>query len=275
MASVSGLKVTVKRKVYPSTGVCALADMEFDASPGEFLAIVGPSGAGKSTLLNIIAGLDIDLEGDVHFDGRLLHQATTPMTRIGFMFQEARLMPWLTVLDNVQLVLEPNHNGTDYARRLLEQVELSDFETAYPGQLSGGMQRRLALARAFSVRPALLLMDEPFLSLDAPTASRLRNLLLQLWQDLRPIVIFVTHNLREALALADRVLFFSNRPARVVLSFPIDIRRPRDLEDPRISELHDRLLSEYPDLLSGLTAEGSESDSTLDRLSSQSHQGVG
>jgi NitT/TauT family transport system ATP-binding protein len=115
------------------------------------------------------------------------------------------------------------------------------------------MQRRVALARAFAVQPTLLLMDEPFLSLDAPTAERLRTLLLNLWGLLKPTILFVTHNLREALALADRVLFMSSRPGRVVLSLPVDLPRPRSLEDSIVSQLHDRLLSEHPELLSGLT----------------------
>ncbi len=250
------LEVNIIRKEYAATGVCALEDLRFNASAGEFLAIVGPSGAGKSTLLNIIAGLDEDVQGEVLMDGHLLSEGGRPAKHIGFMFQEARLMPWLTVLENLLLVLGEHEQSTHIARRLLSDVDLSDFETAYPGQLSGGMQRRLALARAFAVRPDLLLMDEPFLSLDAPTASRLRQLLMELWQAWRPTVLFVTHNLREALALADRVLFLSGRPAQVVLSVPVALAHPRDLEDNRIGELRDRLLTEHPDLLSGLIGAG-------------------
>ena len=253
------LEVNVIRKDYPATGVCALKGLRFSASAGEFLAIVGPSGAGKSTLLNIIAGLDNDVEGEVLMDGHALGEAVRPAKHIGFMFQEARLMPWLTVLENLLLVLGQTTESKHTARRLLADVGLSDFERAYPGQLSGGMQRRLALARAFAVRPALLLMDEPFLSLDAPTASRLRQLLMKLWKAWRPTVLFVTHNLREALALADRVLFLSGRPAQVVLSVPVTLAHPRDLEDVKIGELRDRLLNEHPDLLSGLTGAGENS----------------
>lgn len=246
------LEVNIERKEYASTGVCALEDLSFNASAGEFLAIVGPSGAGKSTLLNIIAGLDNDMRGEVLMDGHTLGERNRPATHTGFMFQEPRLMPWLTVLENLLLVLGKTPASKQIARRLLTDVELSDFAKAYPGQLSGGMRRRLALARAFAVRPNLLLMDEPFLSLDAPTANRLRRLLMTLWQDWRPTVLFVTHNLREALALADRVLFLSGRPAQVVLSIPVTLPHPRDMEDKKIGEMRDQLLTDHPDLLSGL-----------------------
>ena len=161
-------------------------------------------------------------------------------------------MPWLTVLDNLLLVLDKAPQSVARCRHLLSEVGLAEVEHAFPNQLSGGMQRRVALARAFAVRPELLLMDEPFISLDAPTATRLRGLLLTLWAELRPTVLFVTHHLREALALADRVLFLSKGPGRVVLEVPVQLPRPRQLEDAGVGELHDRLLAQYPDLLSGL-----------------------
>ena len=257
------LEVHIKCKVYGRTAVCALENMHFTAGASEFLAIVGPSGAGKSTLLNIIAGLDKDLDAEVLMDGRALHGANGPHSRISVMFQEARLMPWLTVLENVRLVLAKETEGVQIARRLLQEVELLEFENAFPGELSGGMQRRVALVRAFAVRPALLLMDEPFLSLDAPTATRLRRLLLDLWTTRGPTVIFVTHNLREALALADRVLFLSGRPGRVVLSQAVEMARPRDLEDQQIGQMQDRLLAEHPDLLSGLITADSNTKRVL------------
>ncbi len=243
---MTALEIRIRRKVFDSTGVCALRDLAFSVAGGEFLAIVGPSGAGKSTLLNIVAGLDREVDGEIAIarDGA--------EARIGFMFQEPRLMPWLTVADNLRLVMGKDPGATAHARRLLEQVDLVGFEDTFPGQLSGGMQRRVALARAFAIRPQVLLMDEPFLSLDAPTAARLRALLVALCEASGPTVLFVTHHLREALALADRVLFLSGRPGRVVLSHHVDLPRPRDLEDRAVGELHDRLLGEHPDLLSGL-----------------------
>lgn len=249
---MTGLEVNIERKEFVKAGVCALEAMHFKAIPGEFLAIVGPSGSGKSTLLNIVAGLDQDVAGWVRLDGYPLINGRRLQSRIGFMFQDARLMPWLTVLDNLLLVLDNEEEHLAKAQDLLCQVGLDEFAKAYPGQLSGGMQRRVALARAFAVQPTLLLMDEPFLSLDAPTAERLRVLLLDLWKLLRPTILFVTHNLREALAMADRVLFMSARPGRAVLSLPVQLPRPRTLEDSEVSQLHDRLLSKHPELLSGL-----------------------
>jgi len=172
-------------------------------------------------------------------------------------------MPWLTVIDNLTLVLDKGTDSVERVRNLLHEVGLADKEQSFPNQLSGGMQRRVSLARAFVMRPELLLMDEPFLSLDAPTAARLRRLLLTLWGELHPTVLFVTHHLREALALADRVLFLSSSPGRVVLEVSVQLPRPRELEEARIGELHDRLLAQYPDLLSGLVEEEMRSASGI------------
>jgi len=172
-------------------------------------------------------------------------------------------MPWLTVMDNLMLVLDKSTDSVERIRQLLREVGLADVEQSFPNQLSGGMQRRVSLARAFAMRPELLLMDEPFLSLDAPTAARLRQLLLTLWGELHPTVLFVTHHLREALALADRVLFLSSSPARVVLEVPVQLPRPRELRDTGIGELHDHLLAQYPELLSGLVEEEKQSASDI------------
>lgn len=167
-------------------------------------------------------------------------------------------MPWMTVLDNLRLVLPGEPDATRRAEVILEQVGLSEAREQYPGQLSGGMQRRVALARAFVVSPALLLLDEPFISLDAPTAGRLRELLLELYSLQRPTVLLVTHDLREALALAERVVFFSGRPARVVLDLPVRLRRRGDAASVQVDQLHRRLLERHPGLLSGLAAESGE-----------------
>ena len=257
------LDVNIRRKRYVGAGAAAVETLRFSAFPGEFVAIVGPSGAGKSTLLNIISGLDRDLDGEVQVDGQPLHPGGATPVRIGFVFQEPRLMPWLTVLDNLLLVLDKEPQSVARCRHLLSEVGLAEVEHAFPNQLSGGMQRRVALARAFAVRPELLLMDEPFLSLDAPTAARLRTLLLTLWGELRPTVLFVTHHLREAIALAERVLFLSKGPGRVVLEVPVQLPRPRQLDDASVGELHDRLLAQYPDLLSGLVEPDSQPESDV------------
>lgn len=246
---MNGLTIRVENKTYQNTGTCALKDIQLDVAPGEFVAIVGPSGAGKSTLLNMVAGLDQDFEGEITVGNEPLH-AAQPLKKIGFMFQESRLMPWLTVLDNLLLVL--GKEQVDKARELLRQVHLTDIENHFPGQLSGGMQRRVALARAFAVKPDLLLMDEPFMSLDAPTAEYLRGLLMDLWGDTKPMVLFVTHYLREALALADRIAFLSEQPAHIVLDMPVNLERPRKVEDADVNKLHAGLLQMNPNLLSGL-----------------------
>ena len=162
-------------------------------------------------------------------------------------------MPWLTVQQNLELVLAPlsPHQPAMPLTDLLALVGLQECGAMFPGQLSGGMQRRVALLRAFIVEPELLLMDEPFQSLDAPTAHQLRILLQDLWQRTRPTVLFVTHSLREALSLADRILFFSSRPSRVILDIPIDLRHPRTVDDPSVQALHASLLDQYPQLLGG------------------------
>jgi NitT/TauT family transport system ATP-binding protein len=249
---VNHLRVDIRRKVYPGAARPALEQLRFAAAAGELVAIVGPSGAGKSTLLHIVAGLDRAVDGDVDIDGERAHRNGQPAIRIGMMFQASRLMPWLTVLDNVRLVLGRDPDSTAEARRLIRDVGLEEVERAFPGRLSGGMQRRVALARAFAVHPQLLLLDEPLVSLDAPTASRLRRYLLDLWQGSRPTVLYVTHELREALAVADRVLFLSEGPGRVVMELAVDVPRPREPGDPAIGALHDRVLAAHPELLAGI-----------------------
>ena len=250
----SGLRIAIARKAFEKPPNLVLEDIEFSVAPGEFVAIVGPSGAGKSTLLNIVAGLDRAYEGEVS-------SAAAPGgergdARIGYVFQSPRLMPWLSALDNVRLVLPPDSTSTETAREVLREVGLGDFEDAYPGQLSGGMQRRVALARAFGVNPALLLMDEPFGSLDEPLAWRLRESLQALWRRRRSMVLFVTHNLEEALSLSDRVLFLSSRPARVVLEQAVDLPRPRGRDHSGVERLRSDLLARHPELLAGKVDQG-------------------
>ncbi|HSB73795.1 MAG TPA: ABC transporter ATP-binding protein [Candidatus Methylomirabilis sp.] len=249
---MSGLRVDIRRKIYPGRARPALEGLRFTAAAGEILAIVGPSGAGKSTLLHIIAGLDRLVDGVVEIDGESPRCNGSSTISMGMMFQTSRLMPWLTILDNVRLVLGQDPASTAQARQLIRDVGLEEVEALFPRQLSEGMQRRVALARAFAVRPRLLLLDEPLVSLDAPTASRLRRYLFDLWQETRPTVLYVTHELREALAVADRVLFLSSGPARVVAEVPVDLPRPREPGDPGIGSLHDRVLAAHPELLAGL-----------------------
>ncbi|WP_018990426.1 ABC transporter ATP-binding protein [Aromatoleum toluclasticum] len=252
------LDIAIDRKTYPDRAGAphlALAGLRLTAAPGEFVCVVGPSGCGKSTLLNVVGGLDHDVEGRV----RLAGADTTH--DIGFMFQEPRLMPWLTVLDNVLLVTDASPAARRRARELLAAMGLGDVLDAYPGRLSGGMQRRVALARAFVIEPKLLLMDEPFVSLDVPTANRLRTMLVEQWQRSGATVLFVTHDLREALALADRICFLSAAPGRVVLDRTLALARPRAPDDAAVQALHAELLAQHPELLAGLT---SDADVTQD-----------
>lgn len=233
------LSVHITAKRYPN-GKCAIQDLSFTAQAGEFVAIVGPSGAGKTTLLKIISGLDTAFEGAL---------TLPPLAQLGFMFQEPRLMPWLTVAQNLTLV--DRSISPERLAQALERVGLKDCAALFPKQLSGGMQRRVALLRAFLVEPQLLLMDEPFQSLDLPTADQLRAQLLGLWQEKKPTVLFVTHNLAEAISLADRVLFLSGSPSRVALDWKVDAARPRGLDSAEVQRLVQQLLQEHPDLLKG------------------------
>lgn len=243
------LTVDIRKKAY-ANGCCAIENLAFTAQRGEFVAIVGPSGAGKTTLINLIAGLDRKMDGSIVFHSGQ-EQRASPRTSV--VFQELRLMPWLTVQQNLELVLAPEDRAqqTVPLQALLAQVGLAGCGAMFPGQLSGGMQRRVALLRAFIVEPDLLLMDEPFQSLDAPTADQLRQLLHDLWQRTRPTVLFVTHSLREAISLADRILFLSAGPSRVILNLPVNLPHPRTIEDLSVQRMHESVLELYPQLLGG------------------------
>ena len=243
------LSIRIRQKTYPN-GCCAIENLAFSVQQGEFVAVMGPSGAGKTTLLNLVAGLDQTMDGEIGFQP---NPSTADRPKTGFMFQEPRLLPWLTVRQNLELVLpkRPRVPKDTSLEALLAQVGLADCGPLFPGQLSGGMQRRVALLRAFIVEPDLLLMDEPFQSLDAPTAKQLRALLHRLWQRRCPTVLFVTHSLREAISLADRIVFLSHRPSRVILDIPVELPHPRTVEDEAVQRLHASLLAQYPQLLEG------------------------
>ncbi len=218
--------------------VHALDSVSLSVAEAEFVCLVGVSGCGKSTLLNIIAGLEKPDSGTVQVDGK---PVTGPGRQRLVMFQESALFPWLNVLGNVLfgLKLKPHltkKDRLDVARYYLELVGLTRFERANIHELSGGMKQRVALARALAPNPRMLLMDEPFAALDALTREQLYGDLQQIWQSRRKTIVFVTHNVREAACLGDRVILFSPHPGRVKEEFAIDLPRPRDINSIDLAE---------------------------------------
>jgi NitT/TauT family transport system ATP-binding protein len=228
---MSGLSLVVREKRYPAVGAAppnvALENVALELGGSAFVALVGPSGSGKTTLLNIAAGLDDDYDGE----RRLAPRADGTPPRIGYVFQNPRLLPWRTVRENVALVL-PAGSDTAVADRLLEEMGLAEARHVYPNRLSVGMSRRVALARALAIAPDLLLMDEPFVSLDEATAVRLRRLLLDAWRGRSCAVLLVTHDLNEALFLADRIVLMSAAPGRILDEFAVPLARA-EREDRR------------------------------------------
>jgi len=227
------------RKRYGDTPVLAGIDVDVNAS--EIVALVGPSGCGKSTLLRLIAGLDVDYEGHISVGER---EVRGPDAAVGVVFQEPRLFPWLRLTDNVAFGL-PDRGGShaqELVRETLGVVGLASFARALPKQLSGGMAQRAALARALVTEPQVLLLDEPFSSLDAFTRMRLQDHLLAAWARYRPTLLLVTHDLDEAVYLADRVVLLSDRPSRVADVLRVAPDRPRDRRDPTLLGLRVALL---------------------------------
>jgi sulfonate transport system ATP-binding protein len=220
-------------KIYPN-GVNALARFSAEIAPGEIVAIIGGSGCGKSTLLRAIAGLDRATSGTVTLDATAI---SAPHEKIGIIFQEPRLLPWLSVADNIGFGLSglPASERRERVARALDRVGLSDKAAAWPRELSGGQAQRVAIARALVPRPEVLLLDEPFSALDAFTRRDLQDHLLDLWADTRPTLILVTHDVDEAVVLADRVLVMRPRPGRLFEAINVNLSRPRD----RSSQLFD------------------------------------
>jgi NitT/TauT family transport system ATP-binding protein len=224
------VRVDAVSKVYPAPrgkDLLALADVSLEIGDGEFVTILGPSGCGKSTLLQIVAGLETPTAGRVTFDGVPDGEALTAV-----VFQEHALFPWRSVHDNIVFGLEvrgvPAAAREATARRLLELVGLTGFADRYPHHLSGGMRQRVAIARALAVEPALLLMDEPFSALDAQSRALMQLELLTLWERTRRSILYVTHQIQEAVLLGDRVVVMTRRPGRVLAVRPVPLPRPRD-----------------------------------------------
>ncbi len=219
----------------------ALNGVDLEIHENEFVCVVGPSGCGKSTMLNIIGGLDTPTEGHVYVDGK---EVTGPGPDRGIVFQQYALFPWLTVEKNVEFGLKlqgvPKEERAEIVQRYLKMVELEGFAKAYPKELSGGMKQRVAIARAYGVNPKILLMDEPFGALDAQTRTQLQTELLETWEKEQKTCFFITHDVEEAIILAQRVIIMSARPGRVKDIVDIDIPYPRDQKtkmSPRFLEL--------------------------------------
>jgi NitT/TauT family transport system ATP-binding protein len=236
--AISRFKIRIDDKTHigaDGTLVPAIRDLVIDVEPESMTVLMGPSGCGKTTLLRIVAGLDDRFVGEI---------AIPEDARIGLMFQEPRLLPWRTVRQNIELVVPPDFTEADL-EWLTSAVGIADILPRFPQELSLGMARRVALARAFATRPDLLLLDEPFVSLDERTADRLRRLLLEVWQARPTTAILVTHNPREAILLADQLVLLAPRPTRVVERVPITIPQAKR-DAATVEKILADLLKRYP-----------------------------
>jgi ABC-type nitrate/sulfonate/bicarbonate transport system ATPase subunit len=237
------LRIRVHEKRFAAVGAApprlVIEHLRLEVPPNGFMALFGPSGCGKSTLLNLVAGLDPDFAGEI---------ALPEPARIGYVFQEPRLLPWLTVADNLKLVLADDPQSEAKIDLWLAEMGLADVRAVFPTRLSLGMARRVALARAFIIQPTLLLMDEPFVSLDEPTAERLRRLLLDTLRAHPATVLFVTHNLREAITLADRIALLAPAPTRVLREIEVPLARERRFDPTALEQCRAALASELPAL---------------------------
>jgi NitT/TauT family transport system ATP-binding protein len=238
--SVQGVWMTFPAKDRSAQDVHVLEDINLDVREGEFICLVGPSGCGKSTLLNIAGGFLQATEGELLVDDR---PVVEPDPKRIFIFQENGVFPWMTVEENVgfgvKRTTEPERR--EVVRHYVDMVSLTGFERAYPRELSGGMKQRVEIARALAAEPDVLFMDEPFGALDYLTRLRLRHELIQIWQRERRTVLFVTHDVEEAVQLADRVVVMGKRPSRIRAILPVPVARPRDLDDPACRELRDEI----------------------------------
>lgn len=250
-ASISVAGVTKVFKTRVGEEVVALADTSFELAGGEFVSIVGPSGCGKSTVMRIVAGLVSPSQGSVRLNGKTV---TAPSPDIGIAFQKAVLLPWLTAAKNIALPaeLEGRLSRAEIDKRvtdLLQMVRLGGNGNSYPSELSGGMQQRVSIARALMTEPSVILMDEPFGALDAITREHLHDELLAVWQHSRPTVIFITHDISEAVYLSDRVMVMAARPGCMIEDIKIDLPRPRRAElrgDPRFAAIGARIRALIP-----------------------------
>ncbi len=241
------IKIENVQKIYSSKHqgkVKALDDFNLDIKEKEFTVIVGPSGCGKSTLLYLLAGFENPTKGNLYLDGKKIEK---PGPNRGFVFQDFALYPWRTVLGNVKFGLEnkdiSNKEAEEKAMEYVEMVGLDGFEDAHPHTLSGGMKQRVGLARALAYDPEVLLMDEPFGSLDAQTKKLMQQELIKIWQDMKKTVVFVSHSVIEATYLADRIVVMTNRPGKVKEIVSVELDRPRDYTGEEYHKTRKKVLS--------------------------------
>ncbi len=231
-AAIEFQAVTMRYRGVRGGETLAVSDIDLRIEPGAFVALLGPSGCGKSTLLRLAAGLDAPTSGQVIIGGATVKK---PRRDVGIVFQRPVLLPWRSAIENVVLPATvhraPARAANEHAMALMDRVGLHGFEDAYPRELSGGMQARVALARAMSQSPSVLLLDEPFAALDALTREDLGALVRSVWAEHRQTVVFVTHSIAEAISLADRVVVMSPRPGRIVETIPIDLPPSRSIAD--------------------------------------------
>lgn len=241
------LKIVDISKSFQSTAdserVDILKDISFTAAEGKFICVIGPSGCGKTTLLRIISGLEAPDSGAVLLGDR---EITSPIRDIGHIFQESALLPWRTVIKNIEFGLEIAGVGREErarrARETLDLVELQGFEEFYPKEISGGMKQKVALAMSLVVHPRVLLLDEPFASLDCQTRVYLQDVLLHVWEKTKKTIVFITHNVEEAVFLGDEIICLTHRPSRIGNVVQVDIPRPRERTSPELVRLRREIL---------------------------------
>ena len=220
-------------------------DFNLSINKHEFVSIVGPSGCGKSTLLQMIAGLEKNYTGKINCSTNLDNK------NLGYMFQTPRLMPWLTVLDNLMICASKRSIDKRSPQKFLEKFKLTDFSNVYPNRLSGGMRRKVSIARTFINNPELILLDEPFTSIDQPVANALREDFILNAKESKVTLILVTHDLKEAIMFADRIIFLSPRPSKIIYEHQIKLSRPRKLEDTHVFDEYQKIMAKFPIILEG------------------------